>query len=65
MDDLINALQIFRKYGNPTYPTNCSHDELYVNIDPDDVTDEDKKKLDKLTFFPNKNGFISFYFGSC
>jgi hypothetical protein len=30
MEDLIKALQIFLKYGNPNYPTNCSHDELFV-----------------------------------
>lgn len=40
MVDLINALQIFREYGNPAYPTNCSHDELHVDIDPEKVTGE-------------------------
>ena len=43
MDDLIKALQILRKYGNPYYPTNCSHDLLHVDISPDLVSDEDKK----------------------
>jgi len=30
MDDLIKALQILRKYGNPKYPTHCEHDTLYI-----------------------------------
>jgi hypothetical protein len=66
MADLIKALQIFLKYGDPHNPTNCSHDELYVAIEPDDVSDEDKAALDKLGFFPGPNGgFISYRYGSC
>lgn len=67
MEDLIKALQIFLKYGNPYNPTNCSHDELFVDIDPELVSEEDKKTLDKLGFFPNDelNGFSSYRFGSC
>lgn len=67
MKDLIEALTIFLKYGDPKYPTNCSHDELYVDIEPDKVSEEDKKRLDELGFFPNddNDGFISFRFGSC
>lgn len=34
MEDLIKALQIFLKYGNPDYPTYCLYDELWVDIDP-------------------------------
>lgn len=67
MKDLIEALNIFLKYGNPTYPTNCSHDELYVDINPDEVSEEDKKRLDELGFFVNEEseGFSSYKFGSC
>lgn len=67
MEDLIKALIIFLKYGNPHYPTNCSHDELYVDINPDKVSEEDKKKLDELGFFVNEEmvGFSSYRFGSC
>lgn len=69
MKDLIEAFQIFLKYGNPDYPTHCEHDYLYVDIDPKLVSDEDKKKLDELGFFPdteaNGLGFGSFKFGSC
>jgi len=67
MDDLIEALQIFRKYGNPDYPTHCEHDEMWVDIDNEDVSDADIEKLDNLGFFINESegGFTSFKFGSC
>jgi len=73
LDTLIKAFQLFRKYGNPTYPCHCEHDVLYVNIHPDKVSKEDCLELLKLGFFPgqpneypeNPNGFITFAFGSC
>ena len=67
MDDLIKALQILRKYGNPSHPTNCSHDLLYVDISPELVSEEDKKTLDDLGFFVDDEleGFSSFKYGSC
>jgi hypothetical protein len=67
MEDLIKALQIFLKYGNPAYPTNCSHDELRImGIDPDAVSQEDKDALDALGFFVSESGgcFMSFRYGS-
>ena len=65
MDELIEALQIFRKYGNPKYPTHCEHDTLYIcGIDPEDVSVEDIKKLDELGFFVVDDGFQSFRFDS-
>lgn len=53
MSKLIEALQIFLKYGDPECPTHCEHDELTVVIDPELVSEEDLKKLDELGFFPN------------
>lgn len=65
MDDLIEALTIFRKYANPDYPTHCEHDTLWICIDPELVTDEDDiKRLDELGFFLSDDGFQSFKFGS-
>lgn len=71
MDKLIEALQIFRKYGNPEYPTHCEHDVLYIcGIDSEGVSEEDKKKLEELEFFasegdPDYEGcFYSFHYGS-
>jgi hypothetical protein len=66
MEELIKALQILLKYGNPDYPTHCEHDELFVDISPELVSKEDLKTLDELGFFPNDyNGFSSYKFGSC
>lgn len=67
MKDLIAALTILLKYGDPKYPTNCSHDELaIVGISVDDVSAEDKKILAGLGFHVNEEEeyFYSFRFGS-
>jgi hypothetical protein len=69
MKDLIEALQILLKYGNPPYPTHCEHDVLtIVDIDPEDVSEEDIEKLKKLGFFVSEQFgekiFASFKFGS-
>ncbi len=67
MEDLIKALTILLKYGNKKYPINCSHDLLYIDIDPDIVSKNDIEKLEKLDFFVGEDvcGFCSFRFGSC
>jgi hypothetical protein len=67
MDKLIEALQIFLKYGNPHRPTYCEHDELTIcEIDPAVVSDEDKAKLKDLGFFVSERDecFKSFRYGS-
>ncbi len=72
MSDLIKALTILLKYGDPHYPCNCNHDELMIcGIDPKDVSAEDTKSLKALGFFVSDEGyadetwFMSFRFGSC
>ena len=67
MDDLIEALIILGKYGNPEWPTHCEHDVMKVMIDPADVSDYDKHKLNILGFFPDDeyDVFMSLRFGSC
>lgn len=67
MEELIKALQIFLKYGNPKYPTACEHDVLYVKIDPEIVSEEDKNLLNQLGFFPDEEVgecFASYKYGS-
>jgi len=69
MKDLIDALQIFLKYGNPAFPTHCEHDVMYIcGIDPDDVSDEDKVMLGNLGFYVSTETgeplFQSIKFGS-
>ena len=66
MSNLIEALQIFLKYGNPEYPTHCDHDELLIcGIESADVSDEDKKRLEELGFLISSHGhFFSYRYGS-
>ena len=67
IDALIEAFTIFRKYGNPSSPTCCAHDVMYVQIEPNDVSEEDKRRLDELGFFPSSDvpeAFMTFRFGS-
>lgn len=67
MEDLIKALQIFLKYGNPEYPTHCWRNQLsIVGIDTNIVTDEDKDELKRLGFETDEDEryFYSFRFGS-
>jgi hypothetical protein len=54
MQDLIAALTIFSKYGNPRRPTHCEHDIMYVCIKSESVSDEDKAALHKLGFLLTK-----------
>lgn len=67
MEQLIEALQIFLKYGNPTYPTHCEHDQLaIVGYSKGDIPKEDRDKLKELGFFWSKEdeAFISYRYGS-
>jgi hypothetical protein len=67
MEKLIEALQIFLKYGNPKRPTHCEHDVMWISgIEPDNVSEEDKKKLDELGFFVDESddSFKSYRYGS-
>lgn len=66
LDAVMEALAIFRKYGNPIAPLHCEHDTLYVMIQSDVVSEEDKTTLEELGFFPESDFgvFASFRFGS-
>lgn len=69
MKELIEALNIFLKYGDPSHPFHCEHDYLYVDIPYSEVSEEDRKRLHELGFFEDKEygdgGFGSFKYGSC
>lgn len=69
LDELIRALTLLNKYGNPSYPTHCEHDILTIcGIDPSIVSDDDKKKLDSMGFFVSTEygdeAFASYRYGS-
>jgi hypothetical protein len=49
MKELIEALQILMKYGNPSYPFHCEHDILHiVGFDAENISKQDKDKLYQL-----------------
>lgn len=67
MKDLIEALQIFRKYRDVKYPTHCEHDVLYVvGIEREAISAEDVERLDDLGFhwMSDVDCWGSFTFGS-
>lgn len=66
LEALIEALNIFRKYGNPERPTHCEHDKLQVVIDPSTVSKEDTEILADLGFHVDREDkcFYSYRFGS-
>ena len=71
MDDLIEALIIFRKYlsnTNRLCPLHCEHDELTVcDVFASDVSMADGKRLSELGFFADADNdcLKSYRFGSC
>jgi hypothetical protein len=67
MDKLIEALGIMRAYDNPEFPTNCTHDMLWVAVSPALVSEQDLARLAELHFHPDAEGlgFQSSFFGSC
>ena len=73
MDDLIKALEIFKKYVTDkesyqfNYPFHCEHDVLIITaVEVDDVSGEDAEKLDSLGFHISEEheAFASYKFGS-
>jgi hypothetical protein len=69
MEDLIKALTILLKYSNPYNPTHCEHDVMTISeINPEDVSEEDKETLKNLGFFVGQDYdepmFKSYRFGS-
>lgn len=75
MDELIEALTIFKKYVEPDsyearFPTHCEHDVLYVyiGVSPDVMDEGDPERLEELGFeweLELDETWSSFRFGSC
>ena len=65
MKDLIEALTIFLKYKDEEYPTHCGYDVLYImGVEEDEVSEEDKKRLDELGFHFGEDCWESYKYGS-
>lgn len=51
MDELIQALTIFKKYRNEKWPTHCEHDVLMIMaVGENEMSEEDTKAVEKLGF---------------
>ena len=67
MKELIEALQIFLKYRNETWPTHCEHDILMViGIEEEEPSEEDRERLRELGFDWNEEHdcWASYKYGS-
>lgn len=69
LSELIDALTLLRKYGDPTSPTHCEHDTLMIcGIEPSQVSEEDTAKLEEMGFIVGnefgEEAFISYRYGS-
>ncbi len=67
MEDLIKALQIFLKYGNPKYPFYCADEVLQVHeYNISIFSDEDIEELEELSFYWDEDNecFSSSKYGS-
>ena len=64
MDDLIEALQILRKYKNPEFPLRWDKETLFFNVKPKKVSNEDVEALSYLGVHPcyEEKCFISYRF---
>lgn len=66
MKDLIEALQIFSKYTDTKYPTNCVHDWLGIMRVPREIDPADEARLKELGFLWSEEyeSWGSYRFGS-
>lgn len=61
MKDLIEALQILSKYTEDEFCLGAEHDEFYIWVDPNIVSDEDKARLGDLGVSQQYNdGFVMY-----
>jgi hypothetical protein len=66
MDELIEALTIFKKYQTCKWPTHCEHEVLEImGVSEEEVSAEDKQRLYVLGFLWDRGecSWVSFIFG--
>jgi len=54
--ELAEAFEIFAKYSNDSYPMDAEHQEIMVWINPEEVSEEDKERLDEIGFHQKPRG---------
>ena len=65
MDKFIEALQILKKYRNLDNPFYAGHDIInFYEITPDEVSTEDKKRLEELDIYHDDSSFYYYTYSS-
>lgn len=59
---LCQAFQIFSKYSDKKYILGATHEKIRVNINPDEITEKDLKKLKETGFHQKREGVKGFYY---
>jgi len=59
---LCQAFQIFSKYSDNKYILGAAHEKIRVHINPDEITEEDLKKLKEIGFYQKHEGVKGFYY---
>lgn len=60
MKKLIEILTILSKYYPDAGIAGADHDIIYLDGDPEKVTEEDVKRLDELGVFEQDDGWVKF-----
>lgn len=62
-EELQEAFKIFDKYTDDDYLLHAEHDEIRVSVNPEDVSEEDKERLDELGFHDGSHHHVpDFYY---
>lgn len=65
--ELAEVMTIAAKYlKEDDFPTHCEHDVIWLCVDPSEVSDEDRSRIEELGFFAceDEDCFKSYKFGS-
>lgn len=55
MNQLLEAITIFSKYKFGDYDYGAEHDQLFIYVDPETVSEEDIARLEELSFHVDKS----------
>lgn len=60
--ELAEAFQIFAEYSDDSYLLDADHDEITVWVDPKEVSEEHKERLEEIGFHKKPNGHFEPHF---
>ena len=56
MDEVIEAFQIFKRYGAGKHDVYAEHDQVSICVSPEKVSPEDMARLSELRWFIDETG---------